>query len=243
MTPQEAKGILLLFRPGSADAADPQMAEALEWTRRDAELASWFEQHCAYQRAMRAKFREIEVSRALPPALRAKTRIILPPVWWRQPVWLAAAAACVVLLGAAVWWRTPRAPERFANYRARMVSTALREYRMDIVTSDMRKVRQFLASQGGPADYDLTPGLAKLALTGGGILRWQSHPVSMVCFNRGDNQMLFLFVVDRAGLADAPPETPQISTVSDLAAASWSRGNKTYVLAGPEEKDFARKYL
>jgi len=28
-----------------------------------------------------------------------------------------------------------------------------------------------------------------------------------------------------------------------MAAVSWTRGDNTYVLAGPEEPDFAKKYL
>jgi hypothetical protein len=57
----EAKAVLLLYRPGAADAADPPMTEALELARQDPELGRWFEEHRAFQKAMRAKFRQIEV--------------------------------------------------------------------------------------------------------------------------------------------------------------------------------------
>ena len=124
-----------------------------------------------------------------------------------------------------------------------MVSEAQREYRMDLVTNDMQQVRQFMASRGAPADYHVTRGLERLQLTGGGRLTWRSNPVAMVCFDRGDKQMLFLFVMKRSAVKDPPPETPQLTKVRQMLAASWTRGDNTYVLAGPEEADFAKKYL
>lgn len=247
MSPQEARQILLLYRPGTADANDPQIAEALEMTRNDADLARWFEQHRAFQKAMRSGFRQMEVPAHLKASLlirgTASPKVIIPQTGWRSPVWLAAAAALLLLLGLAGVWLKPRTPDQFANFQARMVGTALREYRMDIVTNDMGQIRKFMGDRGAPADYQLTTGLEGLQLTGAGLLRWRSHPVTMVCFNRGDNQMLYLFVMNRSALKDPPTSTPQLARVNDLVAASWTRGDKTYVLAGPEEPDFARKYL
>jgi hypothetical protein len=240
---QEAKQILLLYRPGAGDADDLQMVQALDLTRQDPELGQWFEQHCAFQRAMRAKFQDIVPPPHLKAAILAQQKIIHPPIWWQEPVWLAAAAVVALFLGLAGFWLWPHAPNRFANFQARMVSTALRQYPMDIVTNDMLQVRQWMAARGAPADYDLTKGLERLKLTGGGLLRWRNNPVTMVCFDRGDTQMLFLFVMNRAAIKDPPPASPQLAKVNDLQAASWTQGDKTYVLAGPEESDFARKYL
>jgi hypothetical protein len=243
----EAREILLLYRPGTADPAEPQMAEALEFARQEPELGRWFEEHRAYQKAMRAKFRQIEVPAHLRTSLLMQKptpqALIAPQAWWRSPVWLTAAAAVVLLLGLAGAWLKPRPADRFANFQSRMVSEAQREYRMDLVTNDMQQIRQFMASRGAPADYDLTRGLAQLQLTGGGRLTWRSKPVTMVCFDRGDKQMLFLFVMKRSALKDPPPETPQLAKVREMFTASWTHGDNTYVLAGPEEAEFVKKYL
>jgi hypothetical protein len=243
----EAKQILLLYRPGTADASDPQMVEALALAGRDPELGRWLEEHRAFQKAMRAKFHQIEVPAHLRTSLliqgAVRSQMIAPQAWWRSPVWLAAAAVVVLLLGLVGVWLIPRAPDRFANYQARMVSQALREYRMDLVTNDMQQIRQFMAQRGAPADYEVSQGLDRLQLTGGGLLTWRSHPVSMVCFDRGDKQMLFLFVMKRSALKDPPPKTPQLAKVREMATASWTRGDNIYILAGPEEADFVRKYL
>jgi hypothetical protein len=242
----EAREILLLYRPGTADAAEPQMAEALEMARQDPELGRWFEQHRAFQKAMRAGFQQIEVPAHLKISLLtqkpAQQKSIPPHPWWRSPVWLAAAAV-VLLLGLAGAWLKPRPANRFANYQSRVVSEAQREYRMDLVTNDMRQIRQFMASRGAPADYDVARGLEHLQLTGGGRLTWRSNPVTMVCFDRGDKQMLFLFVLKRSAVKDPPPASPQLARVNQMLTASWTHGDNTYVLAGPEEADFLEKYL
>lgn len=243
MTLGQAKEILLLYRPGTADAEDPQIVAAVGLARQDPDLARWFERHCAFQSALRAKLRQIEVPAHLKAALMAQQNVVRPTIWWQRPVWLSAAAAVVLLLGLAALWLKPASPDRFANFQARMVSTALREYRMDLVTNDMRVLRQFIAGKGAPSGYQLTKGLEKLPLTGGGCLQWRSHPVAMVCFNRGDDQMLFLFVMKRSALKDPPAETPQVSKVTELQTVSWTRGEYTYVLAGPEEPQFLDKYL
>ena len=99
MDKQEAREILQLFRPGTEDAQDPQIAEALLWVQRDEELARWFENHCSVYAAMRRKLQQIPVPEGLQQEiLRAdavrRGRIVnlrnmaLP---------LAAAAAMVVL--------------------------------------------------------------------------------------------------------------------------------------------------
>jgi hypothetical protein len=124
-----------------------------------------------------------------------------------------------------------------------MVGEARREYSMDLVTNDMRQVREFMARRGAPADYSLPRGLARCQLTGGGRLTWRSNPVTMVCFDRGDKQMLFLFIMKRSAVKDPPPERPRLARVSQMLTASWTRGDNTYVLAGPEEADFVEKYF
>jgi hypothetical protein len=243
----EAKEVLLLYRPGTADTAEPQMAAALELARRDPELGRWFDEHRAFQKAMRAKFQQIEVPAHLKSSLLIQGRVqpgIVPSrLWWRSPVWLTATVAVLLLLGMVGFWLKPHGPDRFADYQARMVSEAQREYRMDLVTNQMQQIRRFMASRGAPADYHVTRGLEHLQLTGGGCLTWRSQPVAMVCFDRGDKQMLFLFVMNRSAVKDPPPPTPQLAKVRQMLTASWTEGDNTYVLAGPEEVEFLKKYL
>jgi hypothetical protein len=243
VTANEAKRVLLLYRPGVSGDDDPEMVEALELARRDPGLGRWFEGHCAFQSAIRIQLRGLEPPAGLRERILAERKIVRPSFWSSSTVRLAAAALILLFLGLAAFWPGRGAPDRFEHFQARMVGTALRAYRMDILTRDMGELRQFLAARGAPANYEITRGLERLTLTGGGVLRWRDNPVSMVCFDRGDNQMLFLFVMERTAVKDPPAEIPRRARVSEYAAVSWSSGNKAYVLAGPEEPDFDRKYL
>jgi uncharacterized membrane protein YbaN (DUF454 family) len=242
MTIQEAKQILLIYRPGTADEQDAEVKEALALARNDPSFQTWLQEQCAFHELVRGKLQQIRVPHGLHQSILAHRKIVRPAAWWQSPITLAAAAAVVLLLGVAAFWGKASSSERFANFQARMVGTALREYRMDIETNDMATVRHFLASKGAPADYEVTRGLAALQVVGGGCLRWRSNPVSMVCFKKGGS-MLYLFVMNRSAVNDPPSSTPQEGNLRGMTTVSWTVGENTYVLAGPEEADFARKYL
>jgi hypothetical protein len=241
----EAKEILLLYRPGTADAEDPEIIQAMSVARRDPDLARWFERHCVFQSAMQTKLRQIKVPEHLKVALMANDEAFAPSVppgrgWWRKPAWMGAAAAVMLLLaGFTVFWLKPKVPDRFADYQQTIVSKAMRGYAMDWEINDMRQLRQHIAGGGAPSDYAVTEGLQKLKLTGGAVFRWRSNPVAMVCFDRGNKQMVFLFVMQKAALKDPPPASPTEARVSDFTTASWTNGEKTYLVAGPEGVDLS----
>src|SRR5947209_7072 len=110
MNSRQAKEILMRCRPDGSDPADPELAEAVEFARRDPELARWFERHCAFQNAVRDQLKQIPI----PPDLKEKVLAGYPEastvVWWRRPVFqaLAAAADITLLIGLSLF----RAPER-----------------------------------------------------------------------------------------------------------------------------------
>lgn len=245
MNREQAQEILLLYRPGTDNPAEPEIAQALALAREDHELGEWLRRHQAFQSTMRASLRAIPVPSGLRDQLWRENKIIRPPAWWQKPspLWLAAAAVLIVLLGVAPLWVGQTRPDRFVHFQRRMVGEVLRQYGMDQKTSDLNQLRQFIATRGAPADFRVPPGLEKLSLTGGGVLRWRSHPVSMVCFDRGDQQMVFLFVMKRSAVKDPPPDKPASEKVSELWTTSWSEGEHAYVLAGFEEPDFQKKYL
>jgi hypothetical protein len=240
MTPEQAKQLLLLYRP-SLDASNAEFEEAIALVQGEGELRSWFEQHCATQAILRDRLRDLPVPPDLAADILARQRIVVP-VSWRQPAWLAAAAALILALGL-VWyaWQRPRVPDRFADFRARMVRTAMLPYRMDVVTHELPVLQQFLGSNGAPIGFVVPDELRGLSLTGGGLQRWRGNKVSMACFDRGDKQMLFLFVVNRGAVKEPPPPTPHLEKVNKLQTASWTQGEWAYLLAGPETNGPLRK--
>ena len=240
MTRNEAKRILLLYR-SRRDLEDVEIRAAVEQAQRDPELQRWFDQHCAAQRRVRDQFAKMPVPRNLKGAILAGHKIVRP-VFWRRPSWLAAAASIAVLMGVAALWSRPNAFQRFDLYRSRIVSTVWREYRMDILTNDLPAIRSYLAQRGAPTNYVVPPKLEQLSVTGGGRLKFGNQPVAMVCFDRGDQQMLFLFVVGRDAIKGEPGATPEVHMTSRLQTVSWSDRTNVYVLAGPPDADFVSKY-
>jgi hypothetical protein len=239
----EAKQILLTWRPGHGDLRDPQVAEALEQARRDPALQSWLEKHTTFQRSMERNFRQIPTPEDLRDRILSGRRVVKVGFWTWHREWLAAAAAIILLLGLATMWFKPQPTDSFSIFRERTVLGVQRVYpAMDIVTNDMAKVRQFLAGKKAPADYVLPKGLTRLPVIGAGVLSWQGRGVSMVCLKSTDADTLFLFVLDQTSVKDPPPSTPEFVPVFEMMTASWTEGGKVYVLAGSGGMEALHRY-
>jgi hypothetical protein len=74
------------------------------------------------------------------------------------------------------------------------------------------------------------------------VLEWNGHTVSLVCFALASQQIAHLIVIDRAAFGDAPTGSPHFAQVGDMATATWSQGDKTYLIAskGATEPDLVR---
>ncbi len=245
MNTEKAKAILQHYRP-PIDAEDPRFSEALEQVQRDPELAQWFTEHCASYEAVRRALRQTPVPAGLYEGIlkaQARRRSVR---WWTQPALVApvVAAAVIVLtvIGSALYWHRSAMmqPRDFAAYLQTLTRVAAGRYTMAIATADHDVLRHHLAAAHGPADYSLTPGLRTLSLEGGLVLEWFGHKVSMLCFTQDAKQDkdanedydVWLFVVSRDALPDAPAaDAPQFAQAHGLIAASWTRGDKLYLLA------------
>jgi hypothetical protein len=242
MDSQQAKEILLLHRPGIDREADPELEAALEQAKRDPDLARWFEQHRAVQTAIRSKFKEIPLPSGLREKILAENKVRRLP-FGRRTVFLAAAATIALLILAGSLWFRPREEGNFSAYQDRMVRTALRDYRMNMVTNDLSQIREYLVRHQAHGDYVLAKGLERLPGQGCAILSWHGQRVSLICFDSRKAD-LFLFIINRSALSDAPSSAqPRFTKVNKLMTASWSLGDKTYLLAGPDDEAFLRKHF
>ncbi|HXF09584.1 MAG TPA: hypothetical protein VN625_02285 [Desulfuromonadaceae bacterium] len=255
MNRDEAKSILLLYR-SSADAADPQMAEALALAKQDPELARWLEHYAAGQEQVRSQFRAIQP----PPALKeqiisehaarskAKTRR-------DRVVSLAAIAAIIVafVFMGHFWSNQPKyetVSNSLENYQVRMVSIANAGYAMDFTSGDLAQIQSYLSQQKAPADYALPGPLQKATATGCAVQDWDGKKVSMICFATGKPLPvgqpgdLWLFVADRSSIQQATTaSTPQFRQVGTIITATWSQGDKVYFLGTAGDESTIRQYL
>ncbi len=251
MNRDEAKTILLLYRPGTADAGDPEIAAALALARQDPELTRWLVEHCARQEAVRAGFRKITAPAGLKEQIISEQAAHEKRLFWRRPAVLAAAAVVMVLVALASFWLQPRRNDNtFAILRSRMVGVALRGYVMDLATNNPSQIQAYFARNQSPADYVLPAPLAKTAVTGCAIESWQGAKVSMICFRTGkplppgQQSDLWLFVIDRFALKNAPPMgTRQFVQVNKLMTVTWTQGDKLYVLGTEGDEQILRQYL
>ena len=252
MNRDDAKNILLLYRPGPADATDPQVAAALALTQQAAELARWFGEHCARQEILRAKFQQIPVPAGLKEQIISEQAAREKAAVWQRNIPLRVVAATIVasLILAILWLRPQGGDNTLAIYRNRMVGTALRGYAMDLATNNPAQIRAYLELNRAPADYVLPGPLQNVAVTGCAIESWQDAKVSMICFRTGKplppgvQNDLWLFVVDRASVKSAPSAgPPQLAKVNRLVTAVWIQGDKLYLLGTEGDAQTIRRLL
>src|SRR5580658_9662013 len=143
MDRDQAKEILLRYRPGRDDATDPQVVEALALVEQDPDLSRWFEQQQRADEAIRARLREVRVPDDLKRRILAEQKIVRVNFGWRNPLVLAAAAAILVagVISSWIYWREVTG---WSAYRAEMVHYVASSYNMYIKANSFDELRQVL---------------------------------------------------------------------------------------------------
>lgn len=239
----QAQTILLAWRPGHGDVRDPEVAAALDLARRDPALKSWLDRHSDFQRAIARGFQDVPVPDDLRTRILARPRIITPIPWWRKPGWLSAAAIVALLLGLAAWWVRPPSEHSLTAFRNQMVGFVLRQYAMELVTNDLAQIRAYLKRQQAPSDFVLPDNLGRQPLLGADALGWRRERASMVCLQSPARDTLFLFIVNRASVDGALPNTTEFAQVNKLMTATWTQDGWTYVLAGSGGRESLQPFV
>src|SRR5262245_30096605 len=146
MTSQEAKAVLMLYRPGISDPKEAEFVEALACTRKDQELDRWFQETCSVQTVLRNKFRDIPVPDGLKEQIISERQVKLAGPT-KRTLLVASLCVLVVLLvsGIGISFRRHSEDTTFTNFQARMVGSVARAYPpMDIETSDPKQIRDTL---------------------------------------------------------------------------------------------------
>jgi hypothetical protein len=241
---QEAKEILLSYRPGVDDAKNPAIAAALHQLEHDPELLRWFQQLQETDQAIRRQLRETPVPFGLKQRILAEQKVARPDFGWRKPALIAAAAA-VIVLGALSAWTFQRSTRNGLNaYRTEMVRYVSTSYSSTFIkATSFDELRQVLARRKWPSDFIIPDRLQSVTVIGGGAVEWNGHKVALACMKEG-RRGLWLFVIEKSALPDAPTtETPQVKEVESAPTAAWSQDGKTYLFTVQGDEAFLRKYL
>jgi uncharacterized membrane protein YbaN (DUF454 family) len=254
---EEIKQILLVYRPGTSDALDPEVAEALALAQSDPELSHWLEEHCARQNALRDKFRQMAIPAGLKEQIISEQAARVRAASRREKVLgvtmavvLVIAIAVIAVFGLPHTDKPKPIPATLANYQDIMVRVANSGYYMDFRTNDSQQIQSYLANHQAPSDYVLPAGLQKTALAGCSIEDWQHSKATMICFltgkplPQGRQADLWFFVVDSSAITDASSvSTPQFTQINGLITATWSQDGKLYLLATHGDEQTIKNYL
>jgi hypothetical protein len=224
---------LLRSRPWAAHQDSEDRVESL-----NPELAEFKVRTEKFNTRIRDELTGVPVPADLRDRILAGHKVLRVSFWQRTKHLLPIAAALVFLGAGLFYWLSPREDRSIAGFRSRMVGFAVREYRMDLLTNNLADLKTFLALKGRPADFTLPSRLSATPLKGGASLSWWDKRVSMVCFDGGGGETLYMFILPEEHKAF---REPKIEKVKGLATATWAAEGKTFVLAGKlSEGELAR---
>ncbi|MBI4664742.1 MAG: hypothetical protein HY735_38630 [Verrucomicrobia bacterium] len=245
MNIDEAKFILQAYRPGGQDAGDPQFAEALQQVQKDPALAQWFSEEQHLDAAIAAK-----LGRSLPPphlraSILAGRKILEPIPWWNRRVVTAVAASAALLFAlTALWMRTGQTPSLAAFRKDMGQVLSSHAYALELQTPDVEQIQRWLKTNRGHGDFVLPAGMKGFPGFGCHVRDWNGKRVSMICFRSKGDGIVHLFVINRLDLRNAPPPgPPQFAAAGEWMTASWTQGDKTYVLAGGMDRSAMQRML
>lgn len=232
MDNNKARHRLAVYRRTGEDAQDPFFAEALRQAEMDPALREWLADQQAFDTKFAAAFGEIrgpKEGRAMIEATMMR-RPARWPRWW--PVAMAASIALVLVL----YLSFGRTREVSFPQRASVAELAehLSEHHasMGLMSSDYQKLRAWLAERGGPLPDRIPPGLAQLGVLGCQTWETDRGKVSVVCFVRGNKEMIHLYIFenlhDGASLPDM--NAPRFERAGEWSFAMWKDDGRTYAL-------------
>jgi hypothetical protein len=248
MSISEAKKILNACRPHGGDATDPQVAEAMKLAAEHPGLKAWFEEQQAFDARLANALQQVTAPSDLKAEILAKNRVVIsrPTSWWRPIVqdWRPRVAVAAVLVLSAVFTvSSQRTSGGFGEFRQELIDEGWAgDTHLDFESQDWMKIRQWLARQGAPSDFDLPKPLERLNLHGCRLVKMGSQQVALLCVTDGSKH-LHLFVADNVEFADLPPDgAPDFEKCGLWKTAAWRQGNRTFVLSGMNFHTFVNTF-
>ncbi len=238
----EARLLFSAYRPNGQDADDPTFAAAIEAAKNDPALAAWLAEQEAFDRAVAAHLRAVEVPGDLRARILAGAKVSRRRTWWARPRTWALAAALAVFAGIAALW--PGKADGLADWQKHGLAVlgeviAAREP-FDLPHPDAAALTAWLSDHAvaRPAALDGKPPI------GCKTIAWDGHKMSLVCFDLGGGVAVHFFTTDRTGLAHLPPDGPaHFAKDGAWTVAMWNEGGKTLMLATDKGEEPLRRVL
>ena len=238
MTPEETKQILDAHTLHEGEGEDHALEEAREKLRQDDELHQWLARRSAEDRQIAAALAGVS-----PPAeLKAKLLALEPQSSARakavsRRTWLAAitAAAAAGWLGWLGWSHIHEAPDNLSGWQRDSLTDISQidsnKLPLDMVSKDDAAIRRYLTSAGSPLPKGLPTPLTDNPRVGCKSLEVAGHRAAIVCFELSPGVLAHLVVLDvgpdKSGALIGKPE---FGSHGEWHFASWSDGEKTYLL-------------
>lgn len=236
MNNQEAKFILGAYRPDGQDAGNPMFADALGQVQRDPELRTWFERERKFDTIVSQKIQALSPPPELRAAILAGVRASRPRLrWWTNPLWMAAAAA--VLIITAIGVMIPRSSGPAIADLASFALNDLNQAHDEHVgyPPGLSPLQAHLGETQTPLTTDgaIKIDLEELRRKKCRSIRLGGREVFEICFNR-DGTWYHLFAARRADFlaGDVDPKS-LIKSDGEFAATAWADSNFVYALVAP----------
>jgi hypothetical protein len=244
MNNQEAKFILGAYRSDGQDAGDPIFADALAQAARDPELGAWLERQRKFDTALAGKLRDIIPPAELRAAILAGGRASQPRRrWWRNPLWLAAAAVIAVaaIVNVSI---SPASSRHDASALATFALTDLEKAHDQHVgyPAGFETLQAALGSAQLPLTSELGRyvDLDELRRKNCRSVRVAGRDVFEICFQR-NGTWFHLFAAERTNQSrDSGGGKPLIMSQGEYTAAAWSDSQRVYALVAASSEALRR---
>ncbi len=244
-------------RPHGQDDTDPAIAAALARAAADEKFAAWAEAEKQSDASLADKLRSVQPPPGLRETILAGARVGRRS-WWEwfnakafgsfRNSELVAIAAMVMILAVAVGSKyflgeTPKTWQAAAALEVARIESS--EVALINPTADkLPLVRDWINQQTCPEPGSLPKRLAALGIVGCTKSQWKGIPMSIVCFDAGNDREVHLVTIGRRQLPEAPPENvPVYKSINGYATASWSEGEASMMLIGKLDEKELRKLM
>jgi hypothetical protein len=232
MDNNKAKLRLAVYRRTGEDAQDPFFAEALQQAEKDPGLRDWLADQQQFDAQFAAALGEIrgpKDGRALVEATMMR-RPVRWTRWW--PVAMAASIALMLTLYFSFGGKRPVSLPQTASVAEMAHHLSEHHATIGLMSRDYSKLRAWIAEKGGPLPDRLPPGLAQLGVLG--CQTWETNrgKASLVCFVRGNKDMVHLYVFEnpRDGAMLPEMDAPRFERAGEWSFALWQNDGRSYAL-------------